>query len=662
MKSKKILVLVLLLVLTSTFARNIIHTANAAPVFVVSLDTHSTSQTDLLVQTTYNPNSTIRVSAIINATGFNTIPGVFSWQFAILYDPTVLVPQADPAGGGGSPACGAYPDCADPTVYLGSQSTGCPVSGGSATGGCNWAGALSSAQGAFIGAVALPGEFIVGFTYFSPHGTVTINQKTILANVAFEIIRKPTAKTALSLSHLSFVDTSGVPLPANVIPGAPATLTPLSSDPKIKFEDATGSGVWSAGDPVAYDSNNDGIRQSTEILISGKPLLTETLTTDPNLKYIDTNGNGVWDPGETIVYDSNGNSVYDPVEPVITGSTAADTVMNDPPHASFTAAQTVNAYTFTFTSTSTDSDGTITGYYWDFGDGTQDLNATGSVILAHDYSSTCAGGCPNGVNFPGPFIVTLRVIDDKLATGSARNSAGVAILNSEPSHTSKTVLADMPPVASFTFTPSSPSPGATVSFDASISNDPDGTIRTYAWNFGDGSTGGNTSSVTHSFALAGTYQVKLNVTDNAGLKSTITVAVPIIHPPPSLALTPPTSVTAGTSATIQLSATASSGSITTIQVNWGDGSPVQNVPATAISATHTYANPGNYTITVTATDDSGSTTQKLTTVMVASSPPSGGFPIIYVIAAVALVAIAAVALLLFRRRRKAPTPTTAPAK
>jgi PKD repeat protein len=52
-------------------------------------------------------------------------------------------------------------------------------------------------------------------------------------------------------------------------------------------------------------------------------------------------------------------------------------------------------------------------------------------------------------------------------------------------------------------------------FNASGSTDPDGTITGYEWDFGDGSTGtGQTAS--HTYAEAGTYTVKLTVTDNRG--------------------------------------------------------------------------------------------------------------------------------------------------
>ena len=56
-----------------------------------------------------------------------------------------------------------------------------------------------------------------------------------------------------------------------------------------------------------------------------------------------------------------------------------------------------------------------------------------------------------------------------------------------------------------------------VSFDTSASSDPDGTIVSYEWDFGDGTTGtGPTPS--HSYATDGVYAVTLTLTDEDGTR------------------------------------------------------------------------------------------------------------------------------------------------
>jgi len=70
------------------------------------------------------------------------------------------------------------------------------------------------------------------------------------------------------------------------------------------------------------------------------------------------------------------------------------------------------------------------------------------------------------------------------------------------------------PVASFTYSPLSPEANELVTFNASTSYDPDGSITKYEWSFGDGSNDTGIS-VEHTFTAGGTYTVVLNVTDDS---------------------------------------------------------------------------------------------------------------------------------------------------
>lgn len=57
--------------------------------------------------------------------------------------------------------------------------------------------------------------------------------------------------------------------------------------------------------------------------------------------------------------------------------------------------------------------------------------------------------------------------------------------------------------------------GSAIAFSSAGSNDPDGSLSAYAWNFGDGSSS-NAANPSHAYAAAGSFNVTLTVTDNSG--------------------------------------------------------------------------------------------------------------------------------------------------
>jgi len=81
-----------------------------------------------------------------------------------------------------------------------------------------------------------------------------------------------------------------------------------------------------------------------------------------------------------------------------------------------------------------------------------------------------------------------------------------------------------PPVASFTYSPLDPQINQTISFDASGCTDPDGTIVSYSWDFGDGNMS-QLQNPTHTYNQEGSYTVMLTITDNDGLTNTTTLCL-----------------------------------------------------------------------------------------------------------------------------------------
>jgi len=86
------------------------------------------------------------------------------------------------------------------------------------------------------------------------------------------------------------------------------------------------------------------------------------------------------------------------------------------------------------------------------------------------------------------------------------------------------------PVAAITATPASGEAPLEVTLDASQSYDPDGDEITYKWNFGDGQVAQG-ETVQHGFGTAGSYTVKLQVTDSKGKSVTATEAITVSQPP-----------------------------------------------------------------------------------------------------------------------------------
>ncbi len=161
--------------------------------------------------------------------------------------------------------------------------------------------------------------------------------------------------------------------------------------------------------------------------------------------------------------------------------------VNAPPNADFTWSP-INL-DVQFTDQSSDSDGTISQWSWAFGDG------GGSSVQdpAHIYAAA------------GAYTVMLTVTDNAGASDAIGQTVTVS---GPPSNAS--------PSASFTFSCNR----LNCSLDASGSTD-DGTIDAYSWDFGDDRTDSG-ATIIHSYAAAGTYTVKLTVTDSKGTTDTAT--------------------------------------------------------------------------------------------------------------------------------------------
>ena len=94
------------------------------------------------------------------------------------------------------------------------------------------------------------------------------------------------------------------------------------------------------------------------------------------------------------------------------------------------------------------------------------------------------------------------------------------------------------PVAAIQAVPTTGTAPLTVDFGSVGSNDPDGTISTYSWNFGDGSPLENGPGATHIYTAPGNFTATLIVTDNSGMTGSATTNINVVDPGSGCAANP----------------------------------------------------------------------------------------------------------------------------
>jgi PKD repeat protein len=238
---------------------------------------------------------------------------------------------------------------------------------------------------------------------------------------------------------------------------------------------------------------------------------------------------------------------------------------------------------------SADADGSIASYGWTFGDGTTGSGASPS----HAYAEA------------GTFTATLTVTDDDGATASATTSVTISAPPNQPPRANANG-------------PYTGTAGQPVAFSSAGSTDPDGSIATYAWTFGDGSTGSG-ASPSHAYAAAGTFTVTLTVTDDDGATASatasVTIAAPPNQPPRAAANGPYTGIAGEPVAFSSVGSADPDGSIASYRWTFGDGST-----GSGASPSHSYTAAGTFTATLTVTDDDGATASGTASVTIAEPP------------------------------------------
>jgi len=154
-------------------------------------------------------------------------------------------------------------------------------------------------------------------------------------------------------------------------------------------------------------------------------------------------------------------------------------------------------------SQSFDEDGQITNYYWFLGESTIPFDT--GVTTTKTFTQK------------GEYIVKLKVVDDQ----GAKDVATKTITVKSP------VQENRPPVADFSYNPQNPKIFQTISFDGSLSTDPDNDTLTYSWDFdNDGLFDSFAQKPTFTYSKPGNYPVKLEVSDG-NLKDSVTKTVKV---------------------------------------------------------------------------------------------------------------------------------------
>ena len=155
-------------------------------------------------------------------------------------------------------------------------------------------------------------------------------------------------------------------------------------------------------------------------------------------------------------------------------------------------------------------------------------------------------------------------------------------------------VVDLPPSARFNINCS----GLVCDFDSSPSSDDRG-ITGRSWLLGDGSTA-TTVKVHHSYAAAGTYNVKLTVNDAGGHSNSRTTAVALPAPANQKPVANFTYSCNGIDCVFDSITSTDDHGIVTRTWNFGDGKT-----GSGLAPSHHYVNLGNFNVTLTVTDAAG---------------------------------------------------------
>ncbi|MBI3501950.1 MAG: PKD domain-containing protein [Bacteroidetes bacterium] len=251
-------------------------------------------------------------------------------------------------------------------------------------------------------------------------------------------------------------------------------------------------------------------------------------------------------------------------------SNVTTVVVNPLPVANFTYTPVCFGSCTSFADGSSIFSGSITGWSWNFGDPSSPSNTSTLQNPCHIFTA------------PNTYTVFLTVTSDS------------GCQSSTPLQVTNYAL----PVANFSST------AVCLNASTNFTDGSTSTVNAWSWNFGDPSSGNNTSALqnpSHVFTAAGNYTVTLIVTTPQGCKDTVNKPVTVYNPPVALFTKPDSGCSPQTFCFTDLS-TSTDGILTNWYWNFPGGTPATS---TAQSGCSSWSIPGTYGVQLIVTTQYG---------------------------------------------------------
>lgn len=246
-------------------------------------------------------------------------------------------------------------------------------------------------------------------------------------------------------------------------------------------------------------------------------------------------------------------------------------------------------------------------------------------LCTDEFGSDCSGG---GGQIPDCWTCSDEYYDDWINDGTCDSYCGET--DDSSSECYSPACGNQKPTANFSWSPTNPKTGDTVTFNGCDSTDSDGDVVEYEWELDENAwdttpelttSQCNDPNAKYTYNSPGTYTVTLTVTDNDGARDSlykdITVEPKANKPPTIDKLTAnPTSGKAPLDVHFEVTASDDDGYISNYQWDLNGDGTRDREGSSKTKVDYTYQNPGTYDAKVKVTDDDGATASANKTITV----------------------------------------------